>query len=158
MWKWVLNAVNEFTPLLCLCLRPSLVKSCPLIKVLPLSSFRLRTHTHTHTRYTWNKQMKGHATRVLQEAMASVECCFIFLLIPLCLCFFVEWAQMHACVCVCCWFLSATHSQIRVIKCTQSVLSHWSADWDRKTWKTISCFSSMYASLLRREITRKNST
>lgn len=44
----MLNAVNEFTPLLCLCLRPSLVKSCPLIKVLPLSSFRLGTHTHTH--------------------------------------------------------------------------------------------------------------
>ncbi len=29
--------------------------------------------------------MKGHVARVLQEAMASVECCFIFLLIPLCL-------------------------------------------------------------------------
>lgn len=62
-------------------------------------------------------------------------------------------------VCMCCWLFSTTRSQSQVIECmNQADLSHWSADWDRKTWKTTSCFSSMYVTLFRREFIRKYST
>ncbi len=50
----------------------------PAWRIAPSLKRFLGVHSHT-------AHMKGHVARVLQEAMASVECCFIFLLIPLCL-------------------------------------------------------------------------
>jgi len=86
--------VNVFTLLLCLCLRPSLVKSCPLIKVLPLSSFRLVTHTHM--------KQTDERSRCLRPS-GSHGICGMPLFFPANSPVFVFFHQVSskACVCVC---------------------------------------------------------
>lgn len=151
MWKWALNGVNEFTPLLCLCLRPSRLKNCPLIKALPLSSFRVADTHATHETNRWKV--------MLTASLGSHGICGMLLYFPPNSPMFGFFCWVSANVCMCCWLFSTTRSQSQVIECmNQADLSHWSADWDRKTWKTTSCFSSMYVTLFRREFIRKYST